>query len=466
MTEAFEIGVSLALQDGVSDAIGKARRDVAALEQAVRESSVSLRSLREVGVRAASVTFGDPRRETVAGPVKPVVQAAAPGLAVEAAPRAEPEPAAPMDVAPRVVAEVLPRLDRVGPLPLPPPLPLPSRLPLETEAAPRLEQAVTPRVEMEAPPRAVEASARLLGDEEVSAAPAVWLEAVASPALADGVKGVIPPVATPPAPRDVELLMPATLQAGAGAPAALAEPVASASAAGAAAAEAPTAPQRVPGGMAQASAPGADTMDALPDAEAMLRTVGPVAPVAVARLDIEAASQTRLGDMHFPALSVAPTTPRAEAASVAPLADQPAARRGGDVTRAASPMTLLNALRLSGGSAPMIQSADTSAEVKDYPTSEYGSSEREAVQPVPVASAMVQSSAPPADAPRGAENSPPQQTEARDARPNEGDVFLDGMLVGRWMSRFLNREAERASAGPTGFDARRGRLLPGVTVGG
>ena len=59
-----------------------------------------------------------------------------------------------------------------------------------------------------------------------------------------------------------------------------------------------------------------------------------------------------------------------------------------------------------------------------------------------------------------------EQAGLRDAGPQEGDVFLDGMLVGRWMSRFLTREAERASAGPTGFDARRGRLLPSVTVGG
>jgi hypothetical protein len=40
------------------------------------------------------------------------------------------------------------------------------------------------------------------------------------------------------------------------------------------------------------------------------------------------------------------------------------------------------------------------------------------------------------------------------------------MLVGRWVSRFLLKQAERADAGPTGFDAKRGRLLPGVTVGG
>jgi hypothetical protein len=47
----------------------------------------------------------------------------------------------------------------------------------------------------------------------------------------------------------------------------------------------------------------------------------------------------------------------------------------------------------------------------------------------------------------------------------EGDVFLDGTLVGRWMSSYLAREAGRASAGPTGFDARRNPLMPGATVG-
>jgi len=50
--------------------------------------------------------------------------------------------------------------------------------------------------------------------------------------------------------------------------------------------------------------------------------------------------------------------------------------------------------------------------------------------------------------------------------PTEGDVYLDGTLVGRWVARFLNQEAGRAQAGPTGFDARRSRLLPGATVGG
>ena len=48
----------------------------------------------------------------------------------------------------------------------------------------------------------------------------------------------------------------------------------------------------------------------------------------------------------------------------------------------------------------------------------------------------------------------------------QGDVYLDGASIGRWMSRVLSREAERASVGPTGFDTRRGRLMPGATVSG
>jgi hypothetical protein len=56
--------------------------------------------------------------------------------------------------------------------------------------------------------------------------------------------------------------------------------------------------------------------------------------------------------------------------------------------------------------------------------------------------------------------------QRQDADPAKGDVYLDGMLVGRWISRFLVRETERATAGPTGFDAKRGQILPGVTVGG
>ena len=65
----------------------------------------------------------------------------------------------------------------------------------------------------------------------------------------------------------------------------------------------------------------------------------------------------------------------------------------------------------------------------------------------------------------GAVPEPPPTPQGGQAQMG-GDVFLDGALVGKWMSRFLGREAMRAPAGPTGFDPRRGRLMPGATVGG
>ena len=60
----------------------------------------------------------------------------------------------------------------------------------------------------------------------------------------------------------------------------------------------------------------------------------------------------------------------------------------------------------------------------------------------------------------------PPPAHSSGAVASEGDVYLDGQLMGRWISKYLAREAGRAPTGPTGFDARRGRLLPGATVGG
>ena len=56
-------------------------------------------------------------------------------------------------------------------------------------------------------------------------------------------------------------------------------------------------------------------------------------------------------------------------------------------------------------------------------------------------------------------------TQPQNGQAISGDVYLDGAAVGRWLSRMMSKEAERASAGPTGYDLRRGRLLPGPGVG-
>ncbi len=47
-----------------------------------------------------------------------------------------------------------------------------------------------------------------------------------------------------------------------------------------------------------------------------------------------------------------------------------------------------------------------------------------------------------------------------------GAVYLDGMLVGRWMEERLARAAGRPSGGATGFDPRMGPSWPGALQGG
>jgi hypothetical protein len=46
--------------------------------------------------------------------------------------------------------------------------------------------------------------------------------------------------------------------------------------------------------------------------------------------------------------------------------------------------------------------------------------------------------------------------------PSQGDVFLDGIRVGRWMTNMLAREAARPQSGATPFDARMGPSWPGM----
>ena len=48
---------------------------------------------------------------------------------------------------------------------------------------------------------------------------------------------------------------------------------------------------------------------------------------------------------------------------------------------------------------------------------------------------------------------------------SEGDVYLDGMRVGRWMVDTLSRQAARAPAGRAAFDPRLGLTWPGTQQG-
>jgi hypothetical protein len=51
-------------------------------------------------------------------------------------------------------------------------------------------------------------------------------------------------------------------------------------------------------------------------------------------------------------------------------------------------------------------------------------------------------------------------------RPDQGDVLLDGMRLGRWMSRELARQAGGPQASATLFDPRTSPAWPGALQGG
>ena len=384
MIEAFEIGVSLALQDGVSDAIGKARRDVAALEHAVRESGVSVQALRDAGARVSSVSFGDQHSKVAEEPVKPVVP--------DAAPRSD------KGVEPAPFVALLGTLRTEQPY-------------LRTQDT-LVQQAAPVARETEVAPV-----------QPTLAAP--WASIAAAEQPVEVVHFFV----------------------------------------GAPALGAPESDQDGPG---QAAAPlgGLGLVDrSQGDAAA---TGGSAAPIVVPAGEGKLDRTAPLGVVALPATPGAPLLgQKNEAGDFSPEAPAVSSfDRGSQGAR--SNLSLLDVLQFSGGSAAFPRDEEPQvAQVGAAPAAgDDGRNDGEQQAPG-VTTRVFRAAAPGGAAASGARpESGTQRAEGGGAGPNQGDVFLDGMLVGRWMSKFLNREAERASAGPTGFDARRGRLLPGVTVGG
>jgi hypothetical protein len=62
----------------------------------------------------------------------------------------------------------------------------------------------------------------------------------------------------------------------------------------------------------------------------------------------------------------------------------------------------------------------------------------------------------------------PQAGDDRSAQhgPTQGDVYLDGSLMGRWVARALAAEAARPASGGTAFDPRRNAFPAGAMIGG
>lgn len=60
----------------------------------------------------------------------------------------------------------------------------------------------------------------------------------------------------------------------------------------------------------------------------------------------------------------------------------------------------------------------------------------------------------------------PQGGAGAGAAPTQGDVYLDGALMGRWMARALAADAARPASGSAGFDPRRSAYPAGAMIGG
>ncbi len=68
--------------------------------------------------------------------------------------------------------------------------------------------------------------------------------------------------------------------------------------------------------------------------------------------------------------------------------------------------------------------------------------------------------------PDPAEPSTPSAAAQANNGPTEGDVYLDGTLMGRWMARSLSEQAARPASGSAAFDPRRGVFPTGAMIGG
>ncbi|MCX7382765.1 MAG: hypothetical protein NT133_15415 [Alphaproteobacteria bacterium] len=93
----------------------------------------------------------------------------------------------------------------------------------------------------------------------------------------------------------------------------------------------------------------------------------------------------------------------------------------------------------------------------------------EAAAPQTMAAAPMERTGLPALAPQLAAALPamaPSAAPASDSGGGGGAVYLDGLLVGRWMEERLARAAGRPSGGATGFDPRMGPSWPGALQGG
>ncbi len=418
MIEAFEIGVSLALRDGVSDSIAQARRNVEALQKAVDANGLSVRALRDAGARAVSLVSVQPRQET--GPRKAEPRVARSDTADIATPRDDFHRSLQADRAEAPARREPERIEIARVI---------EREPMEAPGGTVASAPLSVRPVPHDEPDVERADVLPLTFSRESAAP----QNIEFSAPRYELGEVVPQLQTgAPMAQPGEQVLPAVSAVEQPAPASPdLQPVA-----------APEREKAAPPAQPQAVAPPSHVFQTLALAQSSSAT-----------LELGTLQETGTDDRAPAAPDRVETTPRGFSAEVeaAPRPADSARLDGPGLVKPAAP----DIYREERPEPDPILLRDQETDEPGARTFWYSSSTRQHTvvgTPLPQPDPAPQSVAP--------------QARGNAQEPLHGDVYLDGVLVGRWMSRFLKREVERADSGPTGFDAKRGRLLPGVTVGG
>ncbi len=90
MIEAYEIGIRLALQDGVSEGIAAIRRDLGSLDQAIAQTTLRLGQLQRIGAQALAASQELPERTASGLPARRPAPMTMPTPLLEAEPLASP----------------------------------------------------------------------------------------------------------------------------------------------------------------------------------------------------------------------------------------------------------------------------------------------------------------------------------------------------------------------------------------
>ena len=408
MLEAYEIGISLALQDGVSDGIALIRRDLAALDRAIAATSQSLTRLQvQAGtpspVHVPSATQPKPMVQAASSPAVPEQQAlpATPKDPVHPPMSNQPRPDAPVldirsPISGRPTSAMEPSIQN------PPQRPQPAISVVSTSSLRSSPSATTPQqLSTEAPP----ASSQLQ--------------------------------ANPVAPQGPAKLAPPSAPAGPSVPAAV-------QIVSKVAADPPTASRQPPVAAAMpllATRPpdvAVPLLAAPPPRAARALLVTPGSPAAPARLP------PAVPHLQQPS-PVPPPRHTGHSQHVASHHAQAPSRRDSPVEPAPRPRA--DSPVHTGHHAAVPQAQPSTSARAAAPAGQSVLAPTSAPQPT-----RTSSFAPPP--------TPSEQTITL-----QGDIILDGARLGRWMTSSLARQAARPPAGPTGPDPRQTPLWSGQAQG-